>query len=140
MCRPSSLGQTAPKMEDMCTADSCFKEFRRLILQHAVKDPSGQPAVFTGDEVRMLTDFVKLTFFKHFLLYQYCLNFALELHTLEFKVELDKPPPPPKFDLSCYVPPKVDPKQYEAEHQQEAESEDQEVQRLVEERLQETEA
>jgi hypothetical protein len=146
MCR-SPGGSRPPataNLAEMCTADACFKEFQRLILQHAVNNPPVELQLLTGSEVRLLTDFVKTTLFKHFLLYQYCVNFDVQLRTLRFNVEVERPMQPPKLDLSGLQPTKTfraESKMHTVQmEQQEAETEDQEIERHVQERLRETEA
>jgi hypothetical protein len=145
MCRNPGGSQPAVKahMAEMCSADACFKEFQKLILQHAVNAPPTQLAIFTGSEVRMLTDFVKATLFKHFLLYQYCINFDVQLRTLRYTLNVERPLPPPKLELSGLQPVKTfrgESKNQAPEQPQEAETEEQEIERLVQERLRETEA
>merc|ERR1712087_828530 len=87
-------------MAEMCKQDVCFQEFQRLILQHAVNDPPGQLALLTGSEARLAADFAKTTLFKHFLLYQYCISFNLELRSKGFTVDVERAAPPPKLELS----------------------------------------
>merc|ERR1712194_21469 len=44
-----------------------------------------------GTEVRLLSDFASTTLFKHFLLHQYCLNFDREVETMHVSIGLDRP-------------------------------------------------
>jgi|Transcript_50336 hypothetical protein len=85
---------------DVCTAEVCFKEFQRLFLMHARQDPPHRLGIFRDSEVRLLTDFASVTLFKHFLLYQYCINFDREIEVLRFNPHLERPSPPPDLKLS----------------------------------------
>lgn len=55
-------------------AADCFREFQRLVLQHAAANPPESLAIFKVSEAKLLTDFAAATFFKHLLLYQFCMN------------------------------------------------------------------
>eukprot|EP00747_Dinoflagellata_sp_TGD_P182844 gnl/TRDRNA2_/TRDRNA2_37284_c0_seq1.p1 gnl/TRDRNA2_/TRDRNA2_37284_c0~~gnl/TRDRNA2_/TRDRNA2_37284_c0_seq1.p1 ORF type:complete len:348 (+),score=98.53 gnl/TRDRNA2_/TRDRNA2_37284_c0_seq1:126-1046(+) len=80
--------------QDMCTAATCFKAFEKLILDHSVNAPDAQPPkldIFRGSEARLLADFASTTLFKHFLLYQYCISFDREVETLRFSMSLERP-------------------------------------------------
>lgn len=81
--------------EQMCTAASCFQEFQRLILLHAREEPPNRLGIFRDSEVRLLADFVSTTIFKHYLLYQYCINFDRDIETLRFNMTVSRPSPPP---------------------------------------------
>lgn len=84
---------------DMCTAEVCFRRFQELFLQHARQEPPDRLGIFRDSEVRLLTDFASVTLFKHFLLYQYCINFDREIETLRFNPHLERPSPPPDLKL-----------------------------------------
>merc|ERR1712087_583763 len=70
------------------------------VLMHAKQDPPNRLGIFRDSEVRLLTDFATVTLFKHFLLYQYCINFDREIETLRFNPHLERPSPPPDLKLS----------------------------------------
>jgi len=86
--------------EDMFTAEQCFNHFQKRILAHARQDPPEQIAIFRDSEVRLLTDFASVTLFKHYLLYQYCINFDREIETLRFNPFLERPSAPPDLTLA----------------------------------------
>jgi hypothetical protein len=94
--------------EDMCTAEQCFNRFQQLILAHARQDPPSRLGIFRDSEVRMLTDFASVTLFKHYLLYQYCINFDREIETLRFNAHLERPSAPPDLSLGSFKKPAVD--------------------------------
>jgi len=73
------------------TCPDCFREYKRLILLHALDRPPEQVLVFVSSEVRLLTDFVNLTLMKHFHLYQYCLLYNREVDTVRIEVSLEEP-------------------------------------------------
>lgn len=77
-----------------------FHEFQELMVAHAVNQPPEQIEVFLGSEGRLLTDHTTLTFFKHYLLYQYCLIFPREVETLRTDVKLESPLPPPPLNTA----------------------------------------
>jgi hypothetical protein len=85
---------------DVCTAEVCFARFQQLFLMHARQEPPSRLGIFRDSEVRLLTDFATVTLFKHFLLYQYCINFDREIETLRFNPHLERPSPPPDLKLS----------------------------------------
>jgi len=76
---------------------TCFAEFERMILAHSMKGPE-KLDLFRGSDVKLLTDFASLTVFKHFLLYQYCMNFTVEEQVTRIGVDVQRPWPLP--DLS----------------------------------------
>jgi hypothetical protein len=97
MRSPSATPDTRP--EQMCTTEKCFNRFQQLILQHSRQDPPGRLGIFRDSEVRLLTDFANVTLFKHYLLYQYCINFDREIETLRFNPNVERPSPPPDLSL-----------------------------------------
>lgn len=138
------------KPSELCTASVCFKEFKRLILDHAVEDPPGRLGIFKNSEVKLLTDFVSATLFKHFLLYQYCVNFDREVQMLRFEMRVEKPNPP--LDLTIARPRERESEEIAAPGQnelaqesggaedEELTEEEREVERIVKEKLEATEA
>merc|ERR1719420_1639091 len=152
MRSPSATPDTRP--EDMCTAEQCFNKFQQLILAHARQDPPNCLGIFRDSEVRLLTDFASVTLFKHYLLYQYCINFDREIETLRFNAHVERPSPPP--DLALGTQKKVErPRQVpESNHHADRElnqetavaseepaelTEEQKIEQLVAEKLKETE-
>lgn len=79
-------------------SDACFERFRTLLLAHSIDRPPEHLAVFKGNEARLLSDFVTSTFFKHILLYKYCLSCQREVESMRLNISVDAPIPPP--DLS----------------------------------------
>jgi len=137
--------------EDMCTAEVSFSRFQELILAHSRQDPPERLGIFRDSEVRLLTDFASVTLFKHYLLYQYCLNFDREIETLRFSAQLERPSAPPDLALGTL---KVRPKQnlengYNADRELKVEApaeeergeptEEEKIEQLVQEKLRETE-
>merc|ERR1711972_545028 len=84
---------------DMCTSEKCFRTFQNLMVTHAREDPPRSLGIFRDSEVRLLTDFASVTLFKHYLLYQYCINFDREIETLRFNPHLERPSPPPDLKV-----------------------------------------
>jgi len=139
--------------EDMCTAEKCFQRFQQLILAHSRQDPPGRLGILRDSEVKLLTDFASVTLFKHYLLYQYCINFDREIETLRFNPHLERPCAPP--DLALGTLKKIDRQKQApvnghdaAELNQEAPaapedqgelSEEEKIEQLVLEKLRETE-
>lgn len=106
MRSPSAMPDTRP--QDMCTAENCFNRFQQLILAHARQDPPGRVGIFRDSEVKLLTDFASVTLFKHYLLYQYCINFDREIETLRFNAHLERPSPPPDLAVGTFRKPAPD--------------------------------
>lgn len=96
----SSTATPDTRPEDMFTAEQCFNHFQTRILAHARQDPPDRLLIFKDSEVRLLTDFASVTLFKHYLLYQYCINFDREIETLRFNPYLEQPSPPPDLTLA----------------------------------------
>lgn len=130
----------------LVSADTCFAEFERRIIQHSVNAPPESMAIFSGSEVRLLVDFVKISLFKHFLLYRYTINFECQMRTLRFTMGVERPLKPPSLkDAKQRSKPHQDTQAGGgfAEQQEAGEGavdEEEEIRRLVEERLRETEA
>jgi hypothetical protein len=110
---------------------ACLQEFQRLLLQHYTRNPPEQLDIFTGDTVKSLTDFATSTLFKHFLLYQYCMNHDREVQTLRRTLCIETPLPPP--DLCAAQ------RAREPPEQRPPVPEPDEIDRLVQEKLLETE-
>lgn len=141
---------------EMCTAEKCFKRFQELILAHAREDPPNRLGIFRDSEVRLLTDFASVTLFKHYLLYQYCINFDREIETLRFNAHLECPSAPPDLSLGTFKKPAPDRKKQVPENSDHADrelnqeapvgqeepgelTEDEKIEKLVLEKLRETE-
>jgi hypothetical protein len=88
MSLPSPTSETKG---ESYTCPDCFREYKRLIMMHAVEKPPAMMAIFVSSEVRLLTDYVNLTLMKHFHLYQYCLLFPREVDTVRVEVSLEDP-------------------------------------------------
>lgn len=139
--------------EQMCTAAKCFSRFQELILAHSRNDPPSRLGIFRDSEVRLLTDFASATLFKHYLLYQYCINFDREIETLRFNAHLERPSAPPDLSLGTFKKPAdrqkqdersghpADKENQEAPAPEEAAelTEEEKIEQLVLEKLRETE-
>jgi len=138
------------RVSDLCSVSTCFTEFERVILLHSVNEPPSRLEIFRASEVRLLTDFSSMTLFKHFLLYQYCVNFDPEVQTLRFALRVERPLP--LLDLNAAtLKPSRSKSQEAGEHaardappepslDDKEPTEEQEIERAVQERLRETEA
>ncbi|XP_077996046.1 cilia- and flagella-associated protein 119-like [Glandiceps talaboti] len=51
--------------------DLCFSYFKELVLCHAVKRPPWSIDLFTPDQVKLITEYVVNTYFRHHKLYKY---------------------------------------------------------------------
>ncbi|CAE7502662.1 Ccdc189 [Symbiodinium natans] len=138
-------------------AAECFKKFQELLIVHSVNDPPSRLAVFAGGEARRLTDYAATTLFKHFLLYQFCVRCERDMETLRFSVEVERPLAPPASGTARQKASRRPPQAAENEgpaasveaHASRAPQEkpsgagedmsEEEIQRLVEEKLRETE-
>jgi hypothetical protein len=94
MSLPSPTSETKG---ESYTCPDCFREYKKLIMMHAVENPPSSLAIFVSSEVRLLTDYVNLTLMKHFHLYQYCLLFPREVDTVRVEVSLEEPCDPPSL-------------------------------------------
>jgi hypothetical protein len=84
-----------PLPDQMISAGECFQAFQRLILAHSANEPPARLAIFSPSEARLLVDFAQGTLFKHFLLYQCCINGGHQVETLHFVDAIDCLPGPP---------------------------------------------
>lgn len=147
-------GEKIPAQEAPGAAE-CFQEYQRLLLMHAVNDPPSRLLIFGGSEARRLTDFTSTTLFKHFLLYQFCARCERDVQTLRFNIELARPAPPPDLAVARLKPSRrLNDSQNNLEETEgaggtgqeaaaadkEAPSEEDEIERIVQEKLRETEA
>lgn len=136
---------------------TCFKEFQRLLLNHTVNSPPARMAVFNATEAKQIADFATTTFFKHFLLYSFCLNYEQDVQMLHFGVGLQRPLVPPELsrakerpgrrskglsELASGDKDRRSTKNLEdvAETAAPEVTEEEEIEQLVEEKLKETEA
>jgi len=147
------------KPSELCSAEQCFQSFKELLLAHCRSEPPARLDIFKDSEAKLLTDFATVTLFKHYLLYQYCINFDREIETLRFHPYVERPCAPPDLKVAALA--HRERKKQEAEardhrdhhgdrdHQQQEGTaleetkgggEDQEIERLVLEKLKETEA
>lgn len=81
--------------EQCCSIEGAFKEFQRLLVTHCQGAAPASLSIFRVSEAKMLTDFATTTLFKHFKLYQYCINLPREVQLLRFSMALDRPQGPP---------------------------------------------
>jgi len=86
-----SSSDAAATPADNYTSVEAFKEFQRLLLDHAANRPPDQLEIFQLSEAKLLTDYVSLSFFKHYLLFQYVLIFPREVETLRLERPVDAP-------------------------------------------------
>jgi len=149
----SSSATPDTRPQDMCTAEQCFNKFQQLILAHSWQDPPNRLGIFRDSEVRLLTDFASVTLFKHYLLYQYCINFDREIETLRCNAHVERPSPPPDLSLGSFRKPAADRQKQAPEkgadrelsleeagpEEQEELTEDEKIEQLVLEKLRETE-
>lgn len=76
-------------LSEKVALQGCFKEFEKLLLTHTVEVP-----IFNAAEARSLADFATSTIFKHFLLHSFCLRSEQDSELLQFSVAVQRPPPP----------------------------------------------
>lgn len=90
--------RTMPK-ELECDTRRGMQEFTSLMLNHSVSKPPDRLDIFKVSEVKLITDFCSVSLFKHFVLYQFCINCPQEVQTLRVRRTVQRPLPPP--DLSA---------------------------------------
>jgi len=154
------ITEPGPKQTSSGGVEEYFKEYERLLLMHSIHDPPSRLAIFKGAEARSLSDYASTTLFQHFLLYQSCLRCNRDVQTLRFNVQLDRPAPPPDLATARQKPCKQPGKKPESQRAspdaegdagdgeektaggggEEQFSEEDDIQRLVNEKLRETEA
>ncbi|XP_041038088.1 coiled-coil domain-containing protein 189 [Carcharodon carcharias] len=83
----SALFSIVKRLHQACTAtslgnvDECFNYFLELVLCHSVRRPPFSIDLFNGDEVKLVTDYIVDTYFRHFKLYKY-------IFTRQFRLDL----------------------------------------------------
>merc|ERR1712228_800863 len=92
-------GDVPGDLSKVRSASDCFHEFQQLLLQHAQNDPR----IFSLAEARSLTDYASNTFFKHFLLYQFCISTSRDACRLRLHAEVENPIAPPDLNSGRLV-------------------------------------
>ncbi|XP_072340252.1 cilia- and flagella-associated protein 119 isoform X2 [Scyliorhinus torazame] len=73
----STLFSIVKRLHEACTAtslgnvDGCFHYFLELVLCHSVRRPPFSIDLFNSDQVKLVTDYILDTYFRHFKLYKY---------------------------------------------------------------------
>jgi len=96
-----SQSQTCKYPGDSAQYPEVFEYFKQLLSAHCAPSVT---RFFTLQEARLLIDFVTLTFFKHFLLYQYCLIYAREVQVIKADVQVETAHPPLPLNIAKFVP------------------------------------
>lgn len=78
-----------------------FELLRELLLRHSVARPPKSIAVFSANDLKVLTDYVVNTFFRHYKLYQYVFvtHRSLNLRTRPHRFIPRIPPPHPMLEV-----------------------------------------
>lgn len=72
-----------------------IEEFYRLLLHHSANRPPYSMGVFTTDQVKLITDYVLSTYFKHFKFYKYVYTKRVQLDiTVQYPGIPETPQPP----------------------------------------------
>ena len=72
-----------------------IEEFYRLLLHHSANRPPYSIGVFTTDQVKLITDYVLNTYFKHFKFYKYVYTKRVQLDiTIQYPGIPETPQPP----------------------------------------------
>lgn len=72
-----------------------IEEFYRLLLHHSANRPPYSIGVFTTDQVKLITDYVLSTYFKHFKFYKYVYTKRVQLDvTIQYPGIPETPQPP----------------------------------------------
>lgn len=72
-----------------------MEEFYRLLLHHSANRPPYSIGVFTTDQVKLITDYVLATYFKHFKFYKYVYTRRVQLDiTIQYPGIPETPQPP----------------------------------------------
>ena len=72
-----------------------IEEFYRLLLHHSANRPPYSIGVFTTDQVKLITDYILNTYFKHFKFYKYVYTKRVQLDiTIKYPGILETPQPP----------------------------------------------
>lgn len=72
-----------------------IEEFYRLVLHHSANRPPYSIGVFTTDQVKLITDYVLSTYFKHFKFYKYVYTKRVQLDvTIQYPGIPETPQPP----------------------------------------------
>ena len=90
-----------------------IEEFYRLLLHHSANRPPYSIGVFTTDQVKLITDYVLNTYFKHFKFYKYVYTKRVQLDiTIQYPgiPETPQPPTPEDKILEETEPPNEDEK------------------------------
>ena len=70
------------------TVEEALGDFKKLMISHCAALSPDTCCEFTDSDARMLSDYAMLSFFNHFLLYQYVLLFPREEENLEINMKV----------------------------------------------------
>ncbi|KAF4661917.1 hypothetical protein FOL47_006489 [Perkinsus chesapeaki] len=90
----NSSGQVVRSLDKAAVVD----KFRELALLYTVEHP-----VFSTAEMRLLADYLDMSFFAHFNLYMYTLIWPREIERIEISLPIQEPEGPPPLDEAIEV-------------------------------------
>lgn len=74
--------------------------FKTQVLEHSVEAPPDRVAVFSLQEVRLLTEFVATTFYRHYKAYQLCFTRRQPTEQREKVLQVESPFCPPPLEAA----------------------------------------
>ncbi|XP_033748817.1 coiled-coil domain-containing protein 189-like isoform X2 [Pecten maximus] len=99
----STLFSIVKKTHEVCietpfgNVDQTFDYFKELVLCHSVNRPPYSIELFTADEIRLITEYVVNTYFRHFKMYKYAFTPLVRLDLSLTYVGV--PPSPPQSEV-----------------------------------------
>lgn len=74
------------------TLEDIFDKFKGLLVKHAVQRPPWSVQIFSLEDVKLITDYVSNTYFRHFKLYRYVFNNQQRLNLRNFDLPVETAP------------------------------------------------
>ncbi|KAH3870790.1 cilia- and flagella-associated protein 119-like isoform X2 [Dreissena polymorpha] len=100
----SAFFSIVKKTHEVCTEtpfgnlDQTFSYFKELVLCHAVNRPPHSIELFSADQVRLVSEYVVNTYFRHFKMYKYAFTPLVRLDLSINYVGMPPTPPPTEVD------------------------------------------
>ncbi|XP_052266000.1 cilia- and flagella-associated protein 119-like isoform X3 [Dreissena polymorpha] len=101
----SAFFSIVKKTHEVCTEtpfgnlDQTFSYFKELVLCHAVNRPPHSIELFSADQVRLVSEYVVNTYFRHFKMYKYAFTPLVRLDLSINYVGMPPTPPPTEDEL-----------------------------------------
>ena len=77
--------------------------FKGMMLEHSVENPPERVGVFTLQEVRLVTDYIGKSFYRHYKAHQYCFSRRQPVVQSKRMLVVETPLTPPPLSSAAFV-------------------------------------